>query len=329
MTLLITTNSEIKNYVSVSIALEYDTLKPYLKICERDYLKTLFGADLLARLLSGSGGSAGTDDSDLITLVKTAEVDIALWLWAKSVGTVNVSSAGIRRNETENLKTAYKYQEKAVIDSFKGNGLNGLDAILDYLESNIENYPEFENWDNYIVFKDTLVSRTAEFNKIYNIGSSRLVFLRMKQFLRKVEEIDILTLIGADLYDLILGEYQLNDFTGKNETLFKYLQKALIFKAVYKAITELNVNISDKGFHFVEQSGDSVYTKKTKLDTETLANLQKQAKTDFQSYFETVRQYLLSNLSDFPLYENSTAYNTTASPSPFYRDNDNKKTFWV
>ena len=303
---LITSNEELKNYVSVSVGLEIATLAPYIEQVERDYLKPLIGTDTYDQIASGTSSSGG-DINELTKITKLAVADLALWKWTNSIGPVNISSKGIQRIESGNMKTAFKYQEVAVIEAFRTSGFNGLDAILEYLETNIDKYPDFKNSENYTEFKEFFIRSAPDFNKYFFISSSRLVFLKVKPYIRQVEDFDIKGLIGADLFDLVKSEYQLDDFTGKNEELYLEIQKAIPPLTVYRGITSMHFNIVDRGLFFVGTYADAAREQKAAVSVSDLDAIAASAQKTGLAYLENIRQYLNENIDDFPLYEDSTA----------------------
>jgi len=325
---LIVTTEDLKNYVSVSIGLEIETLNPYLEQVERDYLKPLIGTDTYDQIAAGTSSSGG-DINELTKITKLAVADLALWKWTDSIGPVSISSKGIQRIESSSMKSAYKYQEVAVIEAFKIGGFNGLDAILEYLEANIDKYPDFENSENYTVFKQYFIRSATDFNKYFFINSSRLVFLKVQSFIQQVEDFDILQLIGQELFDEAKAEYQLNDYTGKNEELVAHIQKAIPPMTIYRGLTELHFNIADKRLFFVSSYSDASREQRSAVSLNDLQAMARSAQKTAQAYLETIRKYLADNIDDFPLYEDSDAYNEDDSPGPYARDNDDKKTYWT
>jgi len=89
----------------------------------------------------------------------------------------------------------------------KNQVFNQLDTILEYLEKHISHFPEFKKSKYYTISKNTFIPDTATFNEIYDINNSRLVFLKMKYFVKDVENIELLFRLG-DAFVLDILENQ-------------------------------------------------------------------------------------------------------------------------
>jgi hypothetical protein len=333
--------SEVKEFLPVNVALEFNSIKPFIKISERNYIIKLIGAGMFNEI---AGYSELTDVSakqkELQELCKIADINIAMWRWS-NIGALQVGDVGITRAETEMQKSAFKYQEDALREGFKTDGFNGLDDLLEYLELNITTFQTFKASANYTVFKGHLINQTTEFNSIYFIGGSRLVFIRLQQFIKQAEDFDIIPLIGKTLYDRVIAIIQ-NQGSGSGSgsgsgnsvitDLIMFLKQAVAYRAVFRGIVSLNFNITDKGFFFEsKEGGSSSFAKQTNVNETfnlngSLEGLAINSRDIGSEYMEQARKHLLAYPDDFPEYTNSSAFDDGAGVARMRFNNTDKKT---
>lgn len=329
--MLFNNTSDIKKFAPVNVSLEYESITPFINIVERDYLKKLIG-DAMYTEISAYTQSSTAIQKGLLKLCKEAVIHLALWKWSMG-GSVSVSDIGITRAESEKQKSAYKYQEDSFRDAMKDTGFFALDAVLEYLETNISDFSTFSSSANYTVLKSNFINTTAAFDEIYDISNSRLVFLRLKRFITMVQDFDIIPGIGRETYDILLaiandtqGSGSGEDEYTKQNAVIGYIRKAVAFFAVSRAILELNVNITDKGFFFEQKEGaQNTFQKTNNLYDNQLSTLANNAKQNGTAYLEYAIAYMKDNLDIFPEFEASTAYDENEGNAGMNFDNTDKK----
>jgi hypothetical protein len=339
--MLFQSTDDVKTYIPVNTSLSFDVLSPFITIAERDYLKKIIGSALYAEIAAYIGSATVTEAQKLLLdYAKTAVINIALWRWAKK-GTLQASDLGLTRQESTNQKTPFKYQEQEFKETYKEDGFNALDLMLEYLEENIDTFPTFKQSVNYTVFKGHLINETREFNAIRDIGASRLVFLRVQRFIVQVEDFHVIPTIGREQYDALMAliAYQgsgSGSGTGVDNvlswTLIGLLKKAVAHLAVYEGISDLNVNITDKGFFFdSSEGGQNSFDKKTNVTetfntNETLPSIARNALKAGNGYMNAAREFLVLYADDFPLYADWVGFDDSSESQGMSFDNTDKKT---
>jgi len=350
--MLFRNTEEIKSYLPVNTSLSFEVISPYIKTAERDYLIKLIGLALYNEIANyqGSGSGSGMGDVDpkhiqLLEYAKTAVINLAILEWSKT-GTLQAGNLGLTMQETPNQKIPYKYKEQEYKDSIKANGFNALDMMLEYLEENINNFPTFKQSVNYTVFKGHLINQTKEFDTIYFIGGSRLVFIRLQRFIVQAEDFSILPVIGRELFDKVMSvisyqgsgsgsgsgfDYTLPSPVTDMGRLINMLQKAAVHLSIYLGICDLNVNVTEKGLFFEsKEGGQGSFSKQTNVmetfvPNEMLPGIARNAYKNGTGYLEMARQFVLKNISSFPEYANSESYDTTVGNRRMSFDNTDKK----
>lgn len=325
-----TNAAEIKQYISVNVSTNYGTLKPYIEIAESEYIKKLLGDDQYDELLDyyeAEDPAPETRLDELLTLVQRALINLA-YFRGFPILIVKMSDQGAYRNENDKQKSLFKYQEDALREMFKRDGFNGLDAVLEYLETNIDLFPEFEGSTNYTVFKSNFINTTTEFDDIYNINGSRLVFLKLRRFMNVIEDSKIITLIGRTYFDELKTQIKEHTLTAANTTAVELIQKAVAFYSISQGLSELGVKLTDKGLVFETREGTvNDYKKDTKVGGDDLNALISSSRKNGDMYLSYVKDELHNNIDDYPTYAASDEYDSTNTAN--IRDNTDKKTYWT
>ncbi|MGX8721256.1 MAG: hypothetical protein ACSW79_09175, partial [Eubacteriales bacterium] len=174
---------EFKEFLPVNVTCSFRSLAPAIAQCEDKYLLPVLGEPLLNKLAAYYEG--GTHDDELLeALLKRSQyavVRLAYWQ-DYDLLSVSMSDKGAADNAGEGR--LYKYQADALKKALKNGGFDQLDSVLEYCHRNIEQLPEFLQSPAYTDAKSLIVGTTKEFNDIFHIGGSRLVFLKMRHFVR-------------------------------------------------------------------------------------------------------------------------------------------------
>jgi hypothetical protein len=338
---------EFKKYISVNSTLSFDTLEPYLALAERQFLKPVLGADILAALqvyydasldsgsgsvsgsASGSGDSSPSDDKlqELLELCQGAVLNLA-YLKGWSVLIIQLNNNGAARFENENNKGLYKYQEDAVLESFKADGFGNLDAVIAFLEEYIDVFPSFKDTEYYSINKSSLVQTTADFQRAFDINSSGLVFRRLRPYIRLVEKFSVIPLLGKDLYaELLVLLNGTGSGSGSSSDDWKadvlaMLQDGIPWLVMGEAVKTYGANITDNGFYLLGKKGSE------KSDSTSAALSKDEKERLSRDYLATGEKYLQG--AQVIIDENADDSGSGESTGYLlHRDNTDKKTFWT
>ena len=250
---------EIRKYVPVSAATSFDNLSPFIQAAEVNYFIPLLGDDLYNQLLSyyntpAKLPSGVTSENkylfDLLTeYTQRALINLTYYHGYDFINTI-MNDAGFHRQESDTEKGLYKYQEDAVKSGFRNNGFNALDTMLRYIESHIDVFELFKSSPNYTLRRKSIIPDTLTFDAIFDINSSRLVFLKLCRFIAQVEDFKIGALLGAKLYEVVKSEIVKDSPDAKILALIPHIQRPLAYLAVSRDSFQLGMNVTDKGLFF-------------------------------------------------------------------------------
>jgi len=323
---------EIRKYFPVSAATSFGNISAFIQSSEISYIIPLLGEELYEQLLAyyttpttlptGITTENKTQFDTLIEYAQRALINLTYYSGFDFINTI-MNDAGFHRQESDTEKGLYKYQEDAVKSGFRNNGFNALDTMLRYIESHIDVFGLFKSSPNYTLRRKSIIPDTLTFDAIFDINSSRLVFLKLCRFIAQVEDFEIGALLGTKLYDLVKSEIVKDSPDAKVLALIPHIQRPLAYLAVSHASFQLGINVTDKGLFFESQETTLLNSSVQKpLTDQQYYLLATKCEKTGNDYLELLRGFLVANSSDYPLY-------VSPGGSPFIRSNTGKTTTWV
>lgn len=320
---------EIREFIPISKAAEFDSLAPHIRIAEQDFLIPLIGRELYNYMVSmydgkDGSGSGVTDNSlisELLKLMQSSVIHLAYWIGFDVLNS-HVSDGGFKRIESDTVKGLYRYQEDNLKNYLKSCGFNQLDHVLEFLESNIAEFEDYRQSANCSQFRSMIIQTTDQFNRIVFINSSRLTFLRMKAHLSYIEETSIRSTLGELVYLSIKGEIGKDVPSTRVKNILPYIQKPLAFLASALLMEESGADLTDNGLYFASTKVGNVNTGEwLPTNEKRIGILVARNRSIGEAYLDQLRTYLEQNHEIWPEA-------TVTTGKLFRRDNTGKKTFW-
>ncbi|MCL2303694.1 MAG: hypothetical protein FWC37_10655 [Lentimicrobiaceae bacterium] len=218
----------------------------------------------------------------------------------------------------------YRYQAEALKDNLKNEGFDQLDAILEFCERNVDTLQEFLQSPCHLATEGSFIKNTKEFNSIYYINSSRLVFLKMKYFVTSVEELQLRHHLG----DLFCAELLAADpAVEKYARILSGIKKFIVFMAIAEGIAELHQMPTDRGLIFQTAIANRISeVQYSPVSPQELERIRKEYTNKAERYMSSVVETLKRHSADYTAY--FTFAGNNAPPSKHIRrDNTNKKIF--
>jgi len=315
---------EFKKFLPVNVTLSFRSIAPAIALCERKYLIPLLGETLFNRLASYYNTSKKKKRvclEELLTLCQFALIRLAFWQ-EYDILSVSLSDKGASDNAGESR--LYRYQAEALKDNLKNEGFDQLDSILEFCEQNIALIPEFAQSPCHIDSECSFIKNTKEFNSIYYINSSRLVFLKMKYFVTSVEELQLRHHLGDAFCSELLG---VDPTTEKYTRILSGIKKFVVFMAIAEGIAELHQMPTDRGLIFQTAIANRISeVQYSPVPSQELERIRKEYTNKAERYMSSVIDILKRDSRDYPAYFAFAGDN--APPSKHIRrDNTNKKIF--
>jgi hypothetical protein len=303
-------------YLKISNACSWNTVKAPLRNAWDLFLVPLVGEDMAETLTEIYRQDEKTEpDKKLIRLSQRANILLAFWYDYAELN-VLIGDSGFKRQESEDVRTPYKYQEKQLRDGWKTKGFNALDDLLRFLEENAGEYDDYTRSENYTQSRNAIIQNTEQANEIYFINHSRLTYLRLKPHFKIVEDTHIAPRMG-DLYRQMKIGLFAEPPEEKYIGLRDMLRPVIVHYAVRRLLLETG-DLSDKGLFFASLTNDDGEARTRPVADERAVHQAAQAETDALLYWKSVENYIRKNFGIEP--------STGGLPR---RDNRNRKAFWA
>lgn len=316
---------EFKESLPVNVNLRFETLAPHIAYCEQTVFRPLLGGTLFDRLVDFYDDNQQSDDAahndlwtELLQKVQFALIRVSMWKGFDYIAT-NASDTGFS-SAIDKDNRLFRYQEDNLRSALKNEGFDAMDDILAFLEEHLDVFEDFSQSKFHTLRDQTLIKDTAAFNDCYNINGSRLVFLKMAQFVRDFERISLCHRIGTDLF---------NELLTADETLPKYaailpaIRMAVVYGAVAEGIGELHKMPTEKGLVFEANLADSVETKP--VDHAQLMETRLLFAQKSDQYLASAIHHIKAHPSDYPNYHDFAG--DSPADGVIHFDNTKRKNF--
>ncbi|MDN3595321.1 DUF6712 family protein [Zunongwangia endophytica] len=193
--MLVKNIATIQKYAIVNYNFTFEIIESQVRKQERKHILSVIGRELY-----NSWSDAAPEDEiekEVFDLLEEASSNLSLLSYTK-VGIVSSSNGGLYISTSSNSEPAQWWQIKDLRVELLNSGMEAIDQALEIMEANQDKFESWVNSDQYTIFKELLCSQTAHFQKIYNISKSRLTFLALRPYLRKVEKQFFEGLLGAE-----------------------------------------------------------------------------------------------------------------------------------
>ncbi len=232
-----------------------------------------------------------------------------------------VSDGGFKRLESDGAKSLFKYQEDNIRKYFHNTGLNGLDVMLAFIERHPSCFSEFDSQLHKL--KGHIIANTAEYNNIININDSRIVFMRLRQHMRTVEQLQLTSIVGVANMKAITEGLNVKPRPAKITGILPYLQNVVAYLSSIMLMEETGADLTDRGLYFEGIKG-GLASSDVRMPTEEsrVMSLVKRNRGLADAFILQLQRYMEENASDWDDYENPRS-------RVLRRDNAGKKTFWA
>lgn len=313
-------------FVNASKALSYETLAGPLRQAWLMFIVPLVGNDMAGRIVAifKKDDADRTDDERIVLMhAQNALANITLWYNFDELNT-RLTDQGHQRQETENFKSLFKYQEDELKWRYKNKGFNAIDALLDCLErKGVDVFPEWKDAPANVRRLKSIVRNTSEVNDVVFINNSAIVFLRLQPIIRHIEDTVLPVLMGQKLHDEFMAKLGTADARIGNTTveeLRSRVRKVVVCKAVAELIRQTG-SLTDRGLYF-----NSTVAGKDGNELASPASVREVASKAYE--YEREAATYEDSLSKFVEYYIPDLYGGHPS-DVFKRDNDGKRTVWL
>lgn len=292
MATLITSVTDIKEYVSINKNVDWESIKPYVLQAERKYIKSLLG-----EVLYDDYCTTTPADNELLAynLLKEASANLS-WFLYLPLANVQVSDSGIAVQQGDNFKAADWWQIRDLRKSFLEAGFNAIDEALKIMEANEADFSPWETTEGYTIFKQLFVKRAETFNRWFNINNSRQTFLALRPYLLESHHQYFtanlnnatITTINAAVQDV-------------HKQVLELLQASQVNYAVVKAVNSGAFDLSINGLQ--PKLSELPNSKTNTYDENQIVRIKQERLTAAEEYYKKALTLIEANPIDFSDYQ--------------------------
>lgn len=299
--MLLKHKEEIRTYVPVGLSLELYTIAPAAEHIELKEVASVIGNALYDALVSayGTGALPITEErsAKLLPFAQKIIANLAI-AEAMDVAQVQISESGVQRLEKEDEKTAYHYQKLEAQAALRRAGYAAQEAMLDFLEQNADDYPEYKASTAYQQAQELFISSTRQFDQQYNINGSARTYRALMPLMQRAEQLQVRPTLGDALFAEMKERQKLNTLTADDKILLVYIRLAVAHLTIADAVHELNLEVTPSGVQLTQTlaTGNGSEEKK-KPARGSLDQLAERTEGLGRRYLDQLRKYLLENAS--------------------------------
>jgi hypothetical protein len=243
MATLITTISELQEYVKVNNGLNIQTVTPGLNEVELQTLVFYLGTPLLDIIKAEHVSQIFTARITAIyPYVRQALANLGVYKATHEIE-VQIDDNGILRTETTSQKTAFGGQVARYRETIGNRGYEAIDMVLSIISANEATYPEWNSSAYYAIKNGLLFTSAKDFSQYENIKDSALTFQALAGYIKSS-----LDNLEGSLPTAIYTNIRSAAPTAENLVLINnYIKVYLSKQAIYQALIELPVVVDHLG----------------------------------------------------------------------------------
>lgn len=307
------TTDDIKGFVPVNITFDFSEIQPFIKQAEQEILIPAISQaqyDDINNTYNNNPLSLTTNQKNLLDKMRQVIAPLSYMYWIPW-GQVQISSAGIRIANTPEMKTAFSWQIDALEKSAARTAANALEGLMDFLETNISIYTIYAASAAHTDATKYFINSGKDFSLYYNINNSRLFYNTIKPSMKKVEDFDVIGILGADLFAEIKTQISSAAISANNAKLMGMIKGALAHLTIAKSIIDKALIVDDNGVSAVTRGLTFRPDLPRASDYASILDaMYRNALQDGETYGRQLRNYLNLNAtaSVYPLYFSSSLY---------------------
>ncbi|MEO0341464.1 MAG: DUF6712 family protein [Bacteroidota bacterium] len=291
---------DFKVYVggAVNKSVELDSLQPaYHEVLQKNIIP-LLGQTLWNTVSDTWNNNPTSETTALLPFIKRPLSQLTMFEYAK-IGNIQFSESGMMRVETDQMKSAYKYQEKQYQDWMRTAGYNSLEELQLFLMENKANYADWPASESFRLMINTARTFRSYFGKQVN----RYIFEILRPIIEEVEIFVIEPSIGTAQYDILktaIAEANADD------------DQLILLHKLYRALAHFTI---EEAMHrqFVKFDGDQVvkmeglepqtYTKTSNASGKEVEFARRYHQFRAAQHLKRALTFLQDNLDTYPEYK--------------------------
>ena len=223
MKAIISTIEQLKQTVKINKSTPIDAVEPFLQEARDIYLLRYLGLEMVEVL---EADNVPERAAKLLSLTQLALGPLAMWLGISELS-VRLGDAGFtveKRDGATNGSGFVPASDTKIAkleESFERRGFAYLDAVLEYLETNAVDFPEWKNSRFYSLRGGNYLQSASQMQEVgaVNIEYSRLTFEHLRPTMTLIETRFIADLLGETVDTTLRGKLNGNQSTAEKQII--------------------------------------------------------------------------------------------------------------
>jgi hypothetical protein len=151
--------------------------------------------------------------------------------------------------------------------------------------------------------------------------------MKLRSAMRETEDFTIQAELGIEFFAELKTQMKANTLTPPNQLVIPYIQKAVVNLAMNKGLIGMMATIDERGIVSFNSVGADINNPAALTSGNIVDALKKQTSEAGLAYIRLLKEFLKTNIADYPTYEGSSAYNSETTDTSFKNDSDNSFAF--
>jgi hypothetical protein len=294
----------------ISANFKFDRIEADVRRAGLKYFKPILGKDLMSILEASYEGDTLTDDeADLMVFIKPSIAHIAMWMFVPK-SNIHHGNNGVQSNHSGDSKPAFEWMVDGYERSLLNNGFDAMDELIGYLEEvAVSDFPDWLNSEGCTLVRENVINSAIVFTTLVpKMKGSRYLFMYVRPIMARIEKMIIPAITGPELYLEIKSQINSDSLSANNLLLIENIQSAVAHHSWADAMIELNFSIDGEGVFLLNNSFSGTVKGKQPAEVERISTIYKHHRQISSEQLKILRDYLIANVTDYPLFEESDAY---------------------
>lgn len=311
--MLLSTVEDIHKHYPVPGSLNFEDIKPFIRIVEaRDVVDILSSTEYKNLQTAYDNSIAPTPtplspkQESLLELCRDIIIPLAI-LELLPTNYAKVAASGLKVQDGENSRSAYRWEKDFVVEDLPEKSNKAVEAIYRFLEDNQDTFTDWAGSDSATLYKGSIIRDTKQFEAAGpQIDGSRRAFLKLRPFIRDLQETKAINYLGAGLLADIISNLGAPSDTYK--LILNMLRPAIAYEALANAVDVISFRFTSKGLVLYEATSGAEDPKFRQASDNEIAKKKIVYMTTAETKWKLLSSYLDANADSISLYKNSTAY---------------------
>jgi hypothetical protein len=252
--MLIKTTEALMEYTSVSADLDFNLIKPFVKMAEKRFILPVLGTAFYDEVQQAVNTGNATFDR-LVDYINSVTAPIAVWYYTQ-VGGTTIDSSGIYKPKNSTRWNLGDREQTQLETAFLNNGIDALDDLLNYLDDKKDDYETYKNSSEYQAERNSLIPSAKVVQEVFTLLHPRVTFRAMREAIRHIESTRIAGIM-QDYYSNLLVKAE-SALTPEDKLMRGHARRALIYLSTARALLTRTVKLTAEGLEVIIADGKTV-----------------------------------------------------------------------